>query len=94
MAHKCVCQVGAAVLGYEQGGSRYLDLGEDLRSGSSGGHAIEVRDMEYDTTHREGFGWIPPQGGPKAEGKTTSNGTGRWMGVSPSGGRNVRGRIK
>ena len=72
--------MGAAVLGAEQGGSGCLDLGEDLRGGGSGGHALRVGDMGKDTAHREGFGQIPPQGGPQDDGEKTSERTGGgWM---------------
>ena len=41
----------------------------------------------------EGFWWIPPHGGTKADGETTLERTGRWTGIPPAGGHNVRGGI-
>ena len=38
------------------------------------------------TTHWEVFGQIPPQGGLKADRKTTLDRMGLWMDVSPTGG--------
>ena len=42
--------------------------------------------MGDDTAHWEVFDRIQLQGGPQADGKTTSERTGWWMGVSPAGG--------
>ena len=79
-------EVGADVLAAEQGGSRCLYLGQYLHGGGSGVHAIRVRDVGNETLHWEGFGRITPLGGPQADGETTFDRTGRWMGVSKSGG--------
>ena len=79
-----MAEVGAAVSGAEQGGSGCPDLGEDLRDGGSGGHALRVGDVGNDTTHWEGFGRITPQGVPQADGETTLDRMGWWMGVSPA----------
>ena len=49
--------------------------------------------MGNDTAHREGFGRIPPQDGPQADGETILDRKGKWMGVSPAGGSNGGGRI-
>ena len=85
--------MGAAVLGAEQGGRGCLDLGEDLRGGGSGGHALRVGDVGIDTVYQEGVGRIPSQGGPQADRETTSERTGQWMDVSPTGGSDGGGGI-
>ena len=77
--------MGAAVLGAEQGVIRRPDLGEDLRCSGSFVHALRVGDVGNDTTHRFYFEWNTPQGYPKSDRETTSERTGRWMGVSPAG---------
>ena len=41
--------------------------------------------------HWDGFGRIPPQGGPQADGEATLTRKGRLMGVPPTGGRDVGG---
>ena len=69
--------MGGAVSGAKQGGSRCMDLEVDLHGGGLGGHDIRVVDVGNDTVHWEGFGQIPPQGGPKADRETTSERT-RW----------------
>ena len=88
-----MAELSGDVLGADQGGSICPDLGEDLRGGGSGGHALRVVDVGYDTAHREGFGKIPQQGGPQDDGETTSERTGKWMGVSLAGGNNSGGGI-
>ena len=80
--------MGADFLGDEQGGIGFPELGEDLRGSGSGGHALQVGYGSNDNAHREGFGSVPPQGGPQADRETTSERTGRRMGVSPAGGSN------
>ena len=42
--------------------------------------------MVYNTVHWEIFEQIPPQSGPHADRKATSEKTGRSMGLSPAGG--------
>ena len=83
----------AAVEGVEQGGCRCPDLGENLCVGGSGGSVVWVEDVGDDTTHWEGFGQISPQGVPQADGMTTSERSGRWMGVSTTGGSDGGGGI-
>ena len=61
------------------------DLGPDLLGGGSVGHTLRVGDMGTDTTHEEGSGRIPPQGGPKADGDETTEVTGQIMGLTPAG---------
>ena len=77
--------MGAVFQGFEKGVCGCLDLGENLLGGGSGGSNVRVRDVGDDTTHWEGFGRIPPQGGPKDDGMTTSDQAGRWVGVFPTG---------
>ena len=60
-----------AVLGVDQVGCICPYLRENLRDSGSGGHAVWIGDVGGDTAHWEGFGWIPPKGGPQAGGKTT-----------------------
>ena len=74
-------------------GSDARTLGRIFCGGGSGGHALWVGDVGNDTMHWEGFGQIPPQGGPKADRETTPERTGLWMGVSPTGGTDGGGRI-
>ena len=64
--------MGVAILGAEQGGSRFPDLGEDRRAGGSGIHVIQVGDVGNDTAHWEGFGRILQQGGPQDDVEKTS----------------------
>ena len=49
--------------------------------------------MDHDTAHWEGFGKIPPQGGPQADVKATPVSMERIMGISPSGGFDGGGGI-
>ena len=49
--------------------------------------------MGDDTAHWAVFGRILPQGGSQDDGKTTLERTGRWMGVSPTRGRDGGGGI-
>ena len=56
-------------------------------------HALWVGDVGNYTVHLEGLGRIPPQGGPQADGETTSERMGRWLVVSPAGGINGGGGI-
>ena len=83
-------EVGAAVLNAEQGGSGFPNLRDDLCGSGSGNNALWAGDVGKDTAHWEGFGRITPQGGPQDDGEKTSDKKGRWMGVSPSDGRNGR----
>ena len=82
--------MGTSVSGADQGGSRFTDPGEDLHGGGSGFHSLRVIDGVNDTTHRNGFGYIPPQDGLQADRETTSYMTVWWMGVSPFGGSDYR----
>ena len=48
--------------------------------------------MGDNTTHQEGVGRIPPQGGPQFDKDATSEREGRCVGMPPTGGRDVRVR--
>ena len=48
--------MGEDASGAESGGKICPDLGEDLCSGGSGSHAVQVGDVVNDTTHLGGFG--------------------------------------
>ena len=63
---------------------------EDLCGSGSGGYDLRVGGVGNDTTHKEGFGRIPTQGGPQAYWETTLERTEFWMVVSHSGGSDVR----
>ena len=56
--------VGANFQGDGNGGRGCPDLGKNLRDGGPGGPAAWAVGVGDDTTHWEGFGWIPPQGEP------------------------------
>ena len=84
--------MGAADSGVEQGGFGCPDLGPDLPGGGSVGNDLWVGDVGRDTLHWEGFGRIPPQGGPQSDREATSERMGRSMGIPPSGGRGGGGR--
>ena len=85
--------MGEAVYGVGEGGCGCPDLGPDILGGGAGSQDLRVGEMGNDTVHWEGFGQIPPQGGPQADRETTSKRTGRWMGVSTAEGSDVRGSI-
>ena len=86
-------EVEGVVQGVEQGGCRYLDLGENLSGGGSGGPDLRVGDVGDDTIYWENFGQISPQGGPQDDRKTTSERTGWWMVLSTDIGSDGGGRI-
>ena len=86
-------EVGAADLGVEQGGCGCPDIGPDLLGGGSVSHAVWVGDVGHEILCWEGFGKIPPQGGPKYDGEETSERTGQSMGISPTRGHYGRGGI-
>ena len=44
-----------------------MDLGTDILGCGSVGSVVWVRNMGGDAAHQEGFGQIPPQGGPKSD---------------------------
>ena len=79
-----MAEIGAAVLGDDQGGCGCLDLGEDLCDGGAGGHALWVGDVVTDTVHGERGGPILPHGGPYADSDKNSDKKRWWMGVSIS----------
>ena len=54
-------EVGAYVLGAEQGGIGFPDLGGDLCGSGSGGHDLQVGDVGNDTVHWEVLVGIAPQ---------------------------------
>ena len=78
-----VTEVGADVQGAKQGGRRCPDLGDILRGGGSGDSIVYVGDVGVDTVYWEASGRFPPQGGLQADGTTTSEREGRWVGVPP-----------
>ena len=90
---KGAAEVGVAVYGAEQGRCVCPYLKDNLHGGGSFSDYIQVGDVGDDTAHWEVFGRIPPHGGPQADGKTTLERTGRWMGVSPARGSNYRGDL-
>ena len=85
--------MGAATQGVEQGGRGFLYLGVNLRGVGSGGSVLWVRDVGDDTAHWDSYGQIPPQGGPQADGTTTLERKGRWVGVFPAGGSDDACRV-
>ena len=58
--------------------------GGDLRGSGSGGSVVWVEDVGAGTSHWEASGRTPPQVGPQADGATTLEREGWWVGVSPS----------
>ena len=80
-----MAEVGAADPCVNQGGCRCPYLEPDLPSIGSVGHDLRVRDVGHDTPHWEGFGRIPPQGGPQAHEEETSEKTGWSMSLTPAG---------
>ena len=52
------------------------------------GHDVRVGDVGHYSLHWEGFGRIPPQGGPQADGEATSKRKVQRMDIPPSGGNN------
>ena len=65
-------EVGATVHGIGKGGNGCPEVGNNLRGGGPGGSTVCVRDVGDDTTHWEGFGRIPPQDVPQADGTSIS----------------------
>ena len=55
--------------------------------------AIRVRDMGTDTTYAEGVGQFPPWGSPQADETETVEGAVQSLGLTPTGGCNVGGRV-
>ena len=47
---------------------------KDIHGGCLGSFSVWVKDMGDDTIHWEGFGQIPPQVGPQADGTATMKG--------------------
>ena len=86
-------EVVTAESGTEQVESGCLDIGADLLGGSTIGPDIQVRDMGPDTAYAEVYGRIPLQGGPYTDGAKTAEGTGRRLGLTPSGGCNGGGGV-
>ena len=56
--------MGAADGGDEQGGCICPDLRLNSLGGGPVGHAVRVGDVVHDPPYWDGFGQIPPQGGP------------------------------
>ena len=70
----------------EHRGSGCQDIKKDLLCGGAIVHDVWVRDMGPDTVYEECVGWIPPQGGPQADGAATNDGAVRRLGLTPAGG--------
>ena len=64
-------KVGATEYDIDQGRCGLSELVPYLLGGGSVGHALRVGDVGHDTANWEGFGWIPPQGGPQADREAT-----------------------
>ena len=84
-------EVDTAELGDDQGGCGCPDLGPYIIGGGSVGHDLRVVDVGHDTTHWEGFGRIPPQVVPQADGEATLERTGWSIDLSPPRGGDVGG---
>ena len=69
--------MGAVDFGVDQGGCICPDLGTDLVGSVSVVQDLRIGDVGHDTRHWEGFGRIPPLGGPQADGEATLERTGR-----------------
>ena len=70
--------MGAADEGADQEGCRFPDLGTDLLGSVPVGHSLWVIDVGHYPPHWEGFGQIPPQGGPYDDGEATSTAPSRY----------------
>ena len=77
----------------EQGGKECPEISTDLLGGSTICNAVRVRYMGPDAANEEGVGWIPPQGGPQADGAATTEETGQRLGLPQAEGCNERGRF-
>ena len=69
--------MGDTKQGVGKGGRGCPDLGENLRGGGPGGPDVWIRYMGDETTHWEGVGQIPTQGGLQDHGTETLEGEGR-----------------
>ena len=79
-------EVDVNVQGVGKGGCGCPDLGNNLRSGVTGGTSAWFGEVGDDTAHLECVGNIPPQGGPQADGTATSQEEGWEVGLYPAGG--------
>ena len=77
--------MGATESGIEQVGSGCLDIGTYLLGGGAISPTIRVKDMGPDAAYGESVGRIPPQGDLQDYRKTTVEGEGLGLGLSPSG---------
>ena len=65
-------EVGATDPGVGKRGRGCLNLGKDLLDSGTCSFSTWVRDVGGDTKYWEGFGSIPPQGGPQYDGTSTA----------------------
>ena len=85
--------MGAAGSSTEQGGRGRLDIRAYLLGGGTIGPAIRVIDLGPYPAYAEGAGQIPTQGFLLTYGEATVEGTGRRLGIPPSGGSYGRGGV-
>ena len=69
-------EVEVTVQGVGKGGHGCPYLGKNICGGVLGSSTVWVGDVGDDTAYWEGFGWIPPQGGPQTDGTETLEGGG------------------
>ena len=86
-------EVGVTVQDVDKGGHIFPDLGKNLPGSVLVGHYVWVGDVGDDTAHWEGLGWISPQGGLQADVTASSEGKGRELGVSHTGGSDGGGGV-
>ena len=67
-------EVDATIQGVGKVGRGLPDLRKNLLGSGLGDSSVWVGDVGYDTAHWEGFGQIPSQGGPHADGTATLEG--------------------
>ena len=79
--------MGEAVSGIDQIWCGCPDLGPDILGGGSVGPVARVRDVGDDSSHQEGVGRIPPQGGPQDGREADSDREGLSVDILPAGGR-------
>ena len=67
--------VGAAEAGFGGEGGRCPDVGDVICFNGACGSSMWVQDVGYVPVHWENNRQLPPQGGPKADGVATDEGT-------------------